>query len=1180
MTRTHFILLTALLHGAALTPVRAADFRLQEWLGREWRQECVTFPLTADQVTEVKAGGRLVDPDGKAVASQLVPGKEPRLAFLADLDPFETRVYRLAGRDNPTPTDLKVEETEGEIRLSNLRTGVLLDKTAVGGSGPLMGFRLASGPWVGGSRLLGDQPPAKYEAAVTARGPVFAEVTCTTTWVDGSTWQIKFRLDAGAPVVTVEEDSKCAVPGAAFGLYLDRGWAPDRLFCRQGKGNLNKLLADPIAPGEVFVLEPWLHWWERPHQGPWMACYNAQGPDMLELAAYAADLWVDPAIPTDQRQPSRVTLIKDEGGLHANFPLRTGRRKWLLATLDRDAVMKDVNFELPTEPPLPQRVLIKQGLFPLDMVKDYTLQFQAAADFPHVMLTAAQAKELRQRVGDPAPAREALPGYLQQEWLPYNLLPQLSAYLVTEDAELGRRIVSEATKWMQATVDNFTKPGYMFFNQGPGHAGSAMHAVHLADFALSVRECPPETRDRLLAQAAFLGYTLVRTDFWDPERGFCANPNMTTSVAGAQAAVGCLLTSHPLGRKWAEQGLTELKSELENWSDEGGGWWEAPHYAMVSYDPILGGFLKARNAGVADYLYLPRMKKVMEWFAKISTPPDARLNGFRHLPPLGNTYLFEPTGEFGLAAYLWKDQDPEFSAHMQWMWQQQWSYGQPGIGGAYAALDGYRELLSDPNLPAKAPAYGSEWFPRTGVVLRNAYPSDRETYLHLIAGSNHQHYDFDSGSIVVWGKGRIIAADFGYYGRAPVDDHNMLETPVGTGGEGMQVQEFTPGPQLDYVNALANGWRRQIAFVKDADPMAPNYFVVGDSLAIPSPGTWRLWCTASEVQPEPGRALVVGKEDVDTDVIFADPPGLAVTTEAKTRRSASGMSPDKRWGPMESTQLGIIAQQDKGRRYLVVIYPRLKNEPSPTVTPIADGKGVKVETPAGTDWVFLSAEPFTYQEGDLSFSGTAGMVQQRGGNTFLALGSGGRLTAGGQTVTSDKTPPLVEANLVPQGDFERGGEDLFIENARRPLTAIFEGNPAGPASKHEGQRCLALDARSPDCTVFGLAKPVFVDAEKTYRINLKVFVPTAKTVDMAGYGFGEKGPNVNLADAQGQHWQWGLFCKGPMSDWQALETTIGPPGSGAAQTWPPGILSTGLGMWIRGESGMVYLDDVRWEEFG
>src|SRR5206468_23071 len=121
-------------------------------------------------------------------------------------------------------------------------------------------------------------------------------------------------------------------------------------------------------------------------------------------------------------------------------------------------------------------------------------------------------------------------------------------------------------------------------------------------------------------------------------------------------------------------------------------------------------------------------------------------------------------GQFGTIAYLWRERDPAFAAEMQWMYRQQGAPPEPVVGGFVPSLAGFRSLLLDRTLPEKAPGYRSEWFPRTGVILRSHFPSARETQLHLVAGPNHAHYDRDSGSFTLWGKGRVVANDFGYYG--------------------------------------------------------------------------------------------------------------------------------------------------------------------------------------------------------------------------------------------------------------------------------------------------------------------------------------------------------------------------------------------------------------------------------
>jgi len=305
-------------------------------------------------------------------------------------------------------------------------------------------------------------------------------------------------------------------------------------------------------------------------------------------------------------------------------------------------------------------------------------------------------------------------------------------------------------------------------------------------------------------------------------------------------------------------------------------------------------------------------------------------------------------------------------------------------------------MLIDPALPAKAPAYGSELFPQTGVILRHAFPSERETQLHMIAGANHDHYDLDSGSITVWGKGRIVADDFGYNSQAPVCDHSMLESELS--GPIMQVTAFETSPRLDYVRGTAGGWTRQIAFVKGADPLAPSYFVIADSLDRPVPATWRLWCTADRVELQPGQALVVGKEDVDTDLVFLQPRAAAARIEDKTC-STFGQRPDGSGGTVALSQTGVIVSLTDAAAISALLYPRLKTEAAPVVTALAGGKAARVQHAKGTDFLFLSPTPFAYAADDIRFDGTAGALLLRDDKPVLLLAAPGSLSARGQEVT-------------------------------------------------------------------------------------------------------------------------------------------------------------------------------------
>ncbi|OPZ23571.1 MAG: hypothetical protein BWZ02_03170 [Lentisphaerae bacterium ADurb.BinA184] len=832
----------------------------------------------------------------------------------------------------------------------------------------------------------------------------------TVTFGAGRVWRLRARVYAHEPVVLLDESFTTADEPATFHLLLSEGFEPDSLLYRTGKGQIGRNLSGAIEPGLVATLEPWLYWWENERQGQAFALVRSDRNDLLMLGACMAGQWVDPAMPAERRTRPRAQLNLDGQGLHLDLPMEDGRRVWMLAALPAGPsldVVRDPERAFQT-PPYHQ-CLIKHGQFPLALVQEYVLDWDSAAQrHPHLLVTRGDCDALRARTADPAPYANAIPRYLKDP----NPLGQFSmegpitAYFVTRDATLSRFLVENALRCVQESVDEFFLQPTVPFGAAPHHMQRLSAALLLADAILDAETITADERRRLLAQAAFLGYTVARPEYWSPERGFAANPNMTTSARGYLSTVACFLPTHPLAREWIDTGIAEMRRQLHTWSDANGGWLEAPHYAMVSFDQILGVFVMARNAGFGDELFDPKFQAIAGWFGKISTPPDSRFGGFRHLPPLGNTYMIEPTGEFGLLAWLWRERDAEFSAVMQWLHQQHRSFSQPGIGGGYPAFAGYRGILADPALPAKAPAWGSELFPETGVILRDAFPSDRETWLHMILGRNHDHYDCDSGSITLYGKGRILADDFGYYGRAPADDHSLVETEAAPNCNTMRVEHFAAAPRFDYVAGTLGQWTRQIAFVKSADAAGPAYFVLRDTLPPGTPATWRLWLTAARVTPEGSRARVEGKEDVDLDIIFVRPAAPALTTEDKTRTAGCGIAPDGRVGPTPTTQTGLIARPEGGTDgFLTVLYPRLKTGTPPEVVALADGQALRITTPAGTDYVFLGREPFEFKEGDMAFHGVAGCVQKRTDEApVLAVGDG-RLSVGERTV--EAPPPAV-----------------------------------------------------------------------------------------------------------------------------------------------------------------------------
>ena len=1009
--RTAFAAGTACLSlGVGAVGAVGSDFTLREHLGHAWSNECVTFSLTPAQAAAAQQGKRLLGPGGKDVACQINgTGTAARLAFHVALPPHATAEYSFSDDPAAVSSELTITEKDGLLRVGNDRIGIEVRKALNPGEGPLARVRLGSGPWLGDSVLEGGGAVSDYTAEVVARGPVFAEIVCRVTFADQGAWTLRWRLESGEPVVLVDEQFD-APTGGMFRVVLgDKEFRPTHLMHRNSAVESPEVRSDPIAD---FLLEPWLRW-NNPRHGNWMALHapgspasiaKDSGTDMLMVGAIRPSLWRDPQWKgrAPQGAPNMRAKVRD-GLMTLELPVLGGRRVWLLGALDATrslAILTQKNKRVAAPP---QQLIIKHGDFPLDSVKDYVLDWEGDGDNHPRLFVRKQDMAQLQAILKPDPV-ELNRWTSRQPIDKYYLDGPIREFIASGDARLGTLMAAKGAEYLQTCVDRYLKQDELLtIGAAPHMQTLILSALYLLDPVLSTECVTPEQRRRLLAQIAFLGYVVNSPDYWSAERGYNGFANMSSTVALFQTALGCMAPSHPRGREWAKRGLDELRRELMAWSGEDGGWLEAPHYAMVSYDFILGGFTMGANAGFGEYVYDERMRKVAEWFAGISTPRDSRTGGSRHQPPIGNTYHGEPTGVYGLLAGMWKERDPAFAGRMQGMYEQHGSFGGLGIGWNFPATLGYRFLFTAHGVSPQPATYGSAWFRQTGVVLRNTMATDRETYLHLIAGSSHDHYDYDSGSILVYGKGRVLADDWGYIGRHAERWHSMLTSPEAGGGGKMQVETFAPAPSLDYLSGRKGAWQRQIAFVKDADPLGPTFFLLRDTHDADAAATWRLWLTASSVRIHAEGASVEGAEDVDLDIFIHDAGRLGLKAETGTQRVTCGYR-DGKEGPLENTQTALLASLPGRGAVVALLYPRLKTEPAPKVAWSADGRMAEVVSAAGTDYVLVATDTqeATSDARDVSIQGTAGAVQVRGKTVIMTLGAAGTLRIGDKVFAADK----------------------------------------------------------------------------------------------------------------------------------------------------------------------------------
>lgn len=982
------------------------QWTLNDYFAHAWNNELVTYPV--DGKTASNNNQSLVDADGKQHAYQwLTDEKQTRIAFMADVPADGSSTYRLIAGKPVTQTDLKIEQTADVIQIFNNHTGVAIRKTLSDKQAPIAAIRLKSGKWVGDSNRSENSELKSYTAKIVHNGPVMVEVHVDATFQDGKKWQLNFRLLANEPVVTVNESFDLGTE-TTWQLQLNKNFSPTRLFSRDLMERTTTTREIVKKDATICIVEPWVRWWMRTNSSRQSFYSDDNSDDMLTLGATDAALWVnmEHVRAKTPRSKPEIPIKYQDGGIFANFDLTLGERHWLIAAPSKSETLKLLAEEPVVKQALsiPHTYIIKYGDFPLDRVKDQILEWPSTATHPRMQLMPEDIERLKANLKvTPTQLDEA-----RRKMTRLGTSSLIPIYLATGDEQIGRYIAEFGLKQLQHHVDHFllqkTKGSINAWPHKQQGFGPMLNILDVGWNALT-----PEEVHRAKAQIAFIGYAVNSPDYWSLERNYRANPNMTTMVASYQAGCGYMLPDHPMSDEWIASGMAEAIRQITKWSDSEGGWLEAPHYAITSYDALLGMFLMARGKDNGKLLYSDQMKKVANFFAKIATPPDVKIQNMRHQPRVGNTWLDEPAGIYGYLAGIWKDKDPEFASNMQWMFLQHGSWPNSASGGRMPTFEGIGDAFRDPSVVPIKPDYKSTFFPKTGVSLRNAV-DDRETQLYMIAGTNHEHYDDDSGSITIWGKGRIVANDFAY-AEASRKYHNLV---VGGGaGRLMYIGNFKTTPSFDTTHGVSGpegkrGWQRQIIFVKDTDVLAPNYFIINDTLKAESNATWRLWLDGSINIADPtahGKgvqlqaATLVGNDDVDTDFALVTKGGADLGTEHKSSTLFGLAANGKKHPKIEFSLDALTAKLTNGQSMLTVIYPRLKTQKAPKITPLADGRGVKVEHEAGTDYIFLSVESFQFNQDDIHFEGTNGLVKIRGSKAELFLGEKGTLKFRGQSIS-------------------------------------------------------------------------------------------------------------------------------------------------------------------------------------
>jgi len=971
--------------------VRAGEQQivLRDYIKQEWKNELLTYPFSARQGTCHPDSVTLTGAKGPVPVQlseiELWPGtgwvKSAKLSFIANLAPLATDNYTVRSGTKPVApskpaTDLTITPGDGQIQLTTRGFGVRLlqgEKTyqepasAKDVPGPVISMRSGSGTWFGGSRMFGPGKIVRYSAKLTESGPVFARVAIRYTYAGGNTMDLTVRVVAGDNTMRMETNVRKHQLKDGFNLVLSRGLPPlvfqvqdenrkDRdCFMERKKGQRGPLWAEiPLKdyvvtsqsawfptgklPGLITSLTPWEDWFGTFTQTR-IRLKLQNTTRELQIRSLDPGAWVEPRpieeifSPDLDPDPMKgswvawnqkcVPLLRDAAGeivLQVNAV--QGVRKWTVSDCRSmpgvAALYGHYGYKPKSEFPPETRPAIG---YRLNEVKDYVLDWpDEAGRHPLLFITRSELQERSKRKDTDAK--------LVEDLLKRGNAP-LGAYLLSG----GSSKVAAKTQ-MRARLRKALR--YDLWGCQFGGAGTPTSILY--DALIDSPVVSKAERPVLRAQMAYFAYRLTDPRVWSAERGYASgNQNMTVTWEISRGLAACAIPKHPMAKTWYRKAERLMDYFLTHMVGPAGEWPEAmSHHGRHSIDMLLAFAIASTGSGLHDYVNDPRVKRMIMYWAKLQMPRDPRLRGHRAFaapnlrifPAMGRDSIGVARGTCGAMARATRKTDPDYSAQMQWAWQEE------GGVSRFQHLGGFAYVACDPQLPAKVPDWPSEVFPYAGAVLRHGLGTPDEHQVILYSGDHFAaFYPVHTGSFPsIFAYGKPVAGSFpgdyeyqeGYLlctlelarelgtvaDRQALGGHhgcpgwtNMWSWPKGpTARFGRRagranVSAFSALSRQDYAAVdvakhyprpfrlrvrknlpkwpavSAKGkppvdWRRQTLYLKGDDPSKATYLLIRDSVkgkSTESGTMWQMW-TVSETLDVPGKVK-------DVAAVLAKKPG-------------------------------------------------------------------------------------------------------------------------------------------------------------------------------------------------------------------------------------------------------------------------------------------------------------------
>ncbi|HOF89346.1 MAG TPA: hypothetical protein PLZ36_14775, partial [Armatimonadota bacterium] len=623
-------------------------------------------------------------------------------------------------------------------------------------------------------------------------------------------------------------------------------------------------------------------------------------------------------------------------------------------------------------------------------------------------------------------------------------------------------------------------PWFTHFLQGVDCGWTVDLRAKLADPHISAEE-KGRIRSELAAFCEFIAEPDVNTRASMTHQG---NPNMPINRFMALPFAAALIPDHPKAKRWMDVSDAYVRYKLGMNVSPGGAWSELVTYYYASMPMLANGALVLHETGRLDDATRRLTLLPLDFTLQLISPPDPRV-GARLVPGFGHEGAMTSIGHLTAGAHwltasaLEREHDPEKAAVYAWAWDQ---VGRPGEKRTNPFDISFEKLtmptcgplakLAKPEAIRRA--LRSAWLPGFGAVLRAHAGEEGETYLGYRQGYMASHSDANQGDFTLYAKGAPLVPlsllgyaisnyppysqlyqEFGWHSRVRFGDmRDWGGWPGGGPVSGIDRHFFSDS--VDYLRGIGDygpqRWTRQILFCKGQRAASPNYFVFRDSFSpldalatamvkpeISAPArvgelqpTWWYLRTLGHTRQVAASAagLTYSSEyGPKLDVRFLQPASVAITS----REASSGAKTFA--GTEETITVNAAGPLPAGQDVLVVLYPRGKDEAAPAYESLGDG-AAKITTRESTDYIFVSRDGMTYQQGEIAFTGIAGAVRVYPHAVHLVVAEGaGAVSYQGYTLKAGKPATKV----IPLAEIAPGGT---AQEPADPVTIAFPAEPS------------------------------------------------------------------------------------------------------------------------------------------